>query len=240
MATFVLVHGAWGGAWYWERKLVPLLEAEGHRVIVPDLPGHGDDHAPVAEMTLESNARRVQEAIEGADEPVVLVGHSMGGMAVTQAAEYVPDQITRLVYVTAFLPGDGQSLPELAGALAGSDNVQPQLVVNEAEGTAGLKEDALVDLFYAECSKEDAEYAVGMFGIESLAAMGAPVHITEAGAERVPRAYVECLRDRAITIELQRHMQAARPCAPVLQIDTDHSPMLSRPDELAAHLLSLA
>ena len=240
MATFVLVHGAWGGAWYWQHKLVPLLEAEGHLVIAPDLPGHGDDRAPVAEMTLETNARRVQEAVEAADAPVVLVGHSMGGMAVTQAAEYVSDRIASLVYVAAFLPDDGQSLPELAAALGGADNVQPQLIVNEAEGTCLLREEALVGLFYEECSAEDAEFAVSRFGVESLAAMGAPAHITEGSAGRVPRAYIECLRDQAITIRLQRHMHAARPCSPVLQIDTDHSPMLSRPEELAAHLVALA
>jgi pimeloyl-ACP methyl ester carboxylesterase len=239
MATFVLVHGAWHGAWQW-RDVVPLLEAEGHRVLTPDLPGHGDDPAPVAEMTLESYARRVQETIEGAGEPVVLVGHSMSGMVVTQAAEYAARSITKVVYVSAFLPGDGQALVDLAGSFEGADNVQPSLIVDEASGTCTLAAAALVPLFYAECSDEDAAWACSRLVPEALAAFVAPVHLTSEAYGSLPRAYIECVRDGAITIGLQRHMVAARPCDPVLTIDTDHSPFLSRTRELADHLLALA
>jgi pimeloyl-ACP methyl ester carboxylesterase len=239
VATFVLVHGAWHGAWCW-RSFAPLLEAEGHRVLTPDLPGHGDDKAAVSEMTLESYARRVEQTIESASEPVVLVGHSMGGMVVTQAAEYAADRINRLVYVAAFLPGDGQSLVDLASSIEGADNVQPSLIVDEQAGTCTLADDALVGLFYAECSDEDARAAIARLRPEALAAFATPVHVTEAGVGRLPRAYVECVRDGAITIGLQRHMFGALPCDPVFSIDTDHSPFLSRPRELADHLLSLA
>ena len=106
MATFVLVHGAWHGGWCW-REIVPLLESAGHRVDALDLPGHGDNPAPVSEMTLDANARLVADRVEVVGEPVVLVGHSMGGVSITQAAELVPERIATLVYVTAFLPGDG-------------------------------------------------------------------------------------------------------------------------------------
>src|SRR6185295_9358385 len=117
------------------------LEAEGHRVITPELPGHGQDNAPVSEMTLENYARRVQEAIEAAGEPVVLVGHSMGGMVVTQAAEYAAPNIRKVVYLTAFLPGNGQALVDLAGSFEGADNVQPSLIVDEASGTCTIGDD---------------------------------------------------------------------------------------------------
>jgi pimeloyl-ACP methyl ester carboxylesterase len=234
VATFVLVHGAWHGAWCWH-KLTPLLEAEGHRVEAIDLPGHGEDRSPVSEMTLEGNASRIVERIDAVGEPVILLGHSMGGMSVTQAAEHVPDRISKLVYLAAFLPGDGQALPELAAG----DQVQANLIVNEAEGTLLVAEHALKDCFYGQCSDEDIAFAKSRLGPESLAAMLAPVHITEERAGRVPRAYIECLRDGAIVIDTQRSMQAARPCETVLQIDTDHSPFFSRPQELAEHLLAL-
>ncbi len=239
MATFVLVHGAWHGAWCWH-DIVPLLESEGHRVLVPDLPGHGDDHSPVAEMTLDSYARRVAETIEQATEPVVLVGHSMGGIVVTQAAELVPDRVARLVYVTAFLPADGQSLVDLAGSVEHGDNVQPNLVIDEHTGTCVVADSALVDVFYGECSDEQAADAIGRLVPESLAVVVTPVHVTSAGAGRIPRAYVECLRDGGLTIALQRSMHAALPCDPVVAIEADHSPFLSRPRELADHLLALA
>ena len=81
MATFVLIHGAWHGGWCW-RKVVPHLEAAGHTVIAPDLPSHGDDPTPAAEVTLDDYVRRVCEILDAQDEPVVLVGHSMGGLLV--------------------------------------------------------------------------------------------------------------------------------------------------------------
>ena len=239
MTTFVLVHGAWHGAWCWD-QIVPLLEGEGHTVLTPDLPGHGDDASPVSEMTLESYARRVQATLESAPEPAVLVGHSMGGMVVTQAAEYAPERIRRLVYLTAFLPADGQSLVDLAGSFEGADNVQPNLVVDEETGTCVVAEGAAEWLFYGECTPEAAAHAQSMLRPEALAAFPTPVRVSEAGAGSIPRAYIECLRDQAITHGLQRHMVERLPCDPVFSIDTDHSPFLSRPRELADHLLSLA
>jgi pimeloyl-ACP methyl ester carboxylesterase len=238
MATYVLVHGAMHGAWCWE-KVVPLLEGEGHRVIAVDLPGHGDDKTPVSGMTLEANAARIRDAIDEADEPVILVGHSMGGMAVTQAAELVPERIAKLVYVTAFLPNDGQSLPDL---VAGDpdDLVQKNLVVDETAGTGIVAEHALKEAMYEECSDDDIARTTSRLVPESLAAMGAPVSITEERAGTVPRVYIECVRDKAIPIRKQRLMHNTRGVDQVLEIDTDHSPFLSRPRELADHLLSLA
>jgi pimeloyl-ACP methyl ester carboxylesterase len=239
LTTFVLVHGAWHGAWCW-REITPLLETEGHTVLTLDLPGHGDDDSPVSAMTLESYARRVQEALESAAEPVVLVGHSMGGMVVTQAAEYVPDRVRRLVYLTAFLPGDAQALPDLASSFEGADNVQPNLVVDEQSGTCVVADGAAEWLFYGDCTPEATAYALSRLRPEALAAFGSPVHVSEAGAGAIPRAYIECARDQAITHALQQHMHERLPCDPVLSIDTDHSPFLSRPRELAEHLLTLA
>ncbi|HLY58890.1 MAG TPA: alpha/beta fold hydrolase, partial [Stellaceae bacterium] len=74
MSSFVLVHGAWHGKWCWE-KLVPLLEAAGHEVLAPDLPGMGDDRTP-ATLSLAAWADFVARRIEDCAEPVILVGHS--------------------------------------------------------------------------------------------------------------------------------------------------------------------
>lgn len=237
MASYVLVHGAWHGAWCWD-KVVPLLEAEGHAVAAVDLPGHGANPSDVAGMTLDAYGRAVAGAVEAAGEDAVLVGHSMGGMAITQAAEYVPERLAALVYVCAFLPGPGDSLMTLA------DNdpeaqVIPNLQVDEAAGLCEVAEEARLTCFYEECAPADAAAASARLGPESLAAFAAPAEITDEGAGSVRRIYVECLRDRAISIAKQREMHGARPCERVEAIDTDHSPFLSRPDELAAHLLSV-
>jgi pimeloyl-ACP methyl ester carboxylesterase len=237
MAAFVLVHGSWHNARCWDR-VVPLLEAEGHRVDAVDLPGHGAHAAPVSGMTLEANARHVADRVEAAGEPVVLVGHSMGGMSITQAAELVPERIAALVYVCAFLPADGQSLPQLAHDIP-DDLVQPNILADPDTGLCTVREEVRVPAFYGLCSPEDAAAAAAAQEPEALAVVGAPVSISEERNGSVRRVYVECLQDRAMPIAKQREMQAARPCDAVFRIDTDHSPFLSAPDELARALLAI-
>jgi pimeloyl-ACP methyl ester carboxylesterase len=239
MATFVLVHGAFAGGWCWE-TFAPLLEADGHTVDALDLPGHGNDPAPISEMTLENNARRVADHVEAASEPVVLVGHSMGGMSITQAAEVVPDRIAKLVYVAAFLPADGMTLPQLAAMEPNVDGVQANIVLDEEHGTCTIAAHALREVVYGECSDEAFAFAAARREPEALAAVGAPVRLTDARAGSVPRIYIECTRDRSIGIEKQRVMQALRPCEQVFTLDTDHSPYLSTPRELADCLLAVA
>lgn len=237
MSSYVLVHGAWHGAWCWD-KVVPLLEAEGHSAVAVDLPGHDVKPSDASGMTLRAYGRAVADAVEAAGEHVILVGHSMGGMAITQAAEYAPVHIGALVYVCAFLPGPGDSLMTLA------DNdpeaqVLPNLQVDERAGLCEVAPEARVTCFYEECDPAEAAAASARLVPESLAAFSTPAAITEARAGSVRRIYVECVRDRAISIAKQREMLAAPPCERVETMDTDHSPFLSRPDELAAHLLSV-
>ena len=107
MSTYLLVHGAWHGAWCWQR-VTPRLQAQGHTVLSPDLPGSGEDKTPIQDVTLKAYADRICAVIDGVPEPVVLVGHSLGGMTITQSAEYRPDKIKVLVYVCAFLLRNGE------------------------------------------------------------------------------------------------------------------------------------
>src|SRR5690242_4856292 len=106
MATFVMAHGAWHGGWCWT-KVVPLLERAGHAAIAPDLPGHGADTTPAREVTLQAYTDRVCQVALAQAEPVVLVGHSMGGLVISQAAEQCPEAMRTLVYITAFLLPNG-------------------------------------------------------------------------------------------------------------------------------------
>ena len=103
---FVLVHGAWHGAWCWE-KVLPLINAAGHAVDTIDLPGLGEDKTAIADVTLDSYVSAVTDLIETIGKPVVLVGHSMGGMVITQVAEKIADKVDTLIYLTAFSPKNG-------------------------------------------------------------------------------------------------------------------------------------
>jgi pimeloyl-ACP methyl ester carboxylesterase len=236
MARILLVHGAFGRAANWDR-VVPGLSAAGHDVEAIDLPGQGDDPTPVAEATLDKYAERVCEAL-ASGPPAVLVGHSMGGMVITQAAARCPEAIERLVYVAAFLPADGESLidltqrPEAAG-----DAVQSGLVVDGDPPVATMPPEAAREGLMHCCDDEAAAWAQSLRGSQPVAPFTHPVRIDGGEAfEALPRAYVTCLQDRAIKPALQRLMFERAGCDPVLEIDTDHSVWASRPDVLAAAL----
>lgn len=238
MATFVLVHGSWHGAWCWHRVL-PALTNLGHRVLATDLPGHGDDQTPAAKVTLRGCAEAVGAVVEAAAEPVVLVGHSFGGVVITQVAEMVPDRIRRLVYLSAYLPGNRDSLSRLAAAE--KDNPVSTRLVRTPDNNALLLDRATAPEFlYGDCPPEDVALALRRLRAEPVTPLVSPVAITEERAGRVPRAYIECLKDPAIPLWLQRQMQAARPCAPVLSLPTGHSPFFAAPGALAALLDRLA
>ena len=112
MARFVLVHGAFSGAWIWG-PLIDDLKAAGHSVDAFDLPDLGDDDTPVSEVTLDGCAVRLGEVLATNSEPAIVVGNSMGGVIATQGAARCPERVAALVYVSAFLPKDGQSLLDL-------------------------------------------------------------------------------------------------------------------------------
>jgi pimeloyl-ACP methyl ester carboxylesterase len=238
MAGFVLIHGGWAGGWVWE-KVVPLLTGAGHRVTAPDLPAHGDDQTQATEITLDTYVDRVTEILDDQPEPVVLVGHSSGGVIITQAAERCPERIRRLVYTCAYLPADGQSLLDL-GQSDPDQLILPNLVFSADGATAMVNPDAVRDALFADCSADDHERFNGRIRPEPLAVAATPVKTTPDRFGTVPRAYIECSHDRGISIGLQRRMCAATPCSPVIAMDTGHMPMYAAPDTLARHLVALA
>ena len=237
MSTYVLIHGAWHGGWCW-RKVVPLLEANGDRVFAPDLPGNGDDRTATGAVTLKSYADRICEIAIAQSEPVILAGHSMGGIAITQAAENCGSHIRALVYICAFLPRNGDSLLTWASQDQGS-MVNPSTTHLRADGTIGFKPEHSREAFYGNCTDEDAAFARSRVAAQPGAPFGTPVETTAENWGRVPRYYVECARDRAITLKLQREMQKYSPCRQTFSIDTDHSPFLSAPEQLADILLRI-
>jgi pimeloyl-ACP methyl ester carboxylesterase len=242
MARIVLVHGAFGGAWCWE-PVIPGLEEAGHTVQALDLPGSGEDTTPVAEVTLDAYADRVCEVL-AQGPPAVLVGHSMGGVVVTQAAARSPQLVDSLVYVAAFAPADGQSLLDLTQLPEGaSDQVQANLVVDGDPPVATMPAGAARVAIYGCASDDAAAEAVRKRGPQPVAPFTQPVRIpdeTRAEFERLPRAYVTCLQDLAIPAALQHRMYVAAGCDPVIELDTDHAPMVSRTDKLISILDQLA
>lgn len=114
MATIVIVHGMWSGGWYFQ-PTARLLREAGHEVFTPTLTGVGERvHLGSPEVGLETHVRDVVNVLEFEDlREVVLVGYSFGGVVVTAVADRVPERVARIVYLDAWIPGDGQAVADL-------------------------------------------------------------------------------------------------------------------------------
>jgi pimeloyl-ACP methyl ester carboxylesterase len=235
MATFVLVHGSWHGSWCWY-KVKELLEKEGHQVRAVDLPGL--EQKPAADITLQDYVDCVLREIDDLPGEITLVGHSRGGIVISQAAEHRPEKIKKLVYLTAYLIPPNQSM--LAIALSDVNSlIGPNLEFNELEGWHRLKGEVLKETLYGDCSEEDFNLAVASLRLEPNGPLVTPLNLTEENYGRIPRVYISCLKDRGLTPELQKKMYMALACEKVIEMDTSHSPFFSRPDELVSHLIGI-
>lgn len=229
--TYVLVHGAWHGKWSWT-KLQSELEARGHKTIAIDLPGHGDDTTPLQEVTMASYVEKVGAVLQAQNEKVVLVGHSMGGLVISQVAEQYGEKIESLVYVAAFLPQNGEFLLSIEGR--NPNPTVPQALIPSADQSyLDLDSTKITELFYQDCSAADIAFAKARISAQPAAPLVTPVSITSEKFGKLPRFFVECTNDQAINIALQRDMYTATPCQKVYSLASGHSPFFSMPASLA-------
>ena len=237
MTQFLLIHGAFHGAWCW-CKTVAELEKRGHRAKAIDLPGQGDDHTPLANVTLDTMVDKIIAEMADLPGKVVLVGHSLGGIPITTTGEKVPDRVKALVYLSAFLPQDGEALFDIEGR--NPKPVVPVSMTFDAERISGtIMPDKVQEIFYHDCSDADIADAKAKLRPQALAALMTKVHITPERFGRIPRVYVECTEDRALSIAMQRDMIAKSPPVDVRSLSASHSPFLSMPDKLADALADL-
>jgi hypothetical protein len=146
------------------------------------------------------------------------------------------------VYVTAFLLGDGEALmPTLSAEGAGSELLVPgALEIDEAAMVARVPADAARRAFYNSCARADADWAVERLSDQALTPSVTPLAMTPERFGSVPRSYVLCKQDRAITPVFQREMAKRGECQQVFEIEADHSPFLSAPEALAETLDTVA
>lgn len=240
MATFILIHGSWHGGWCFD-PVRAILEGAGHDVIAPDLPGMGGDEAALRAVTLQGWADFVAGLCRGATQrPVVLAGHSRGGLVVSQAAETAPAAIDALVYICAMMLPDGMSramFKDMEGP-----NPSFDAIIAPVHGGAGtvVDPDGAREVFAQLSPPNLVTAAMARLVAEPPSPRAAPLRLTAERFGALPRTYVECTADRTIPIASQRRMQALVPGADIVTLDADHSPYLSRPAELAAALIAAA
>ncbi|MCI2400259.1 alpha/beta fold hydrolase [Aliiroseovarius subalbicans] len=229
MSEFLLVHGTGHGAWCF-RDLIPALEACGHTARAIDLPAHGQDQTPIGDATLDSYAQAILGAI---DTPVTLVGHSMGGFPITQAAWLAPEKVRRLIYLCAYVPAPGKSLVDMRRAW-------PEQPLADAFDTAPDRQSfsfkpALVrEKLYQDCPPEVVDYARAQLCAEPAKPSLTPV----GGTPDVPRSYIRCTKDQTIPPAYQTVMSEG--CDERFDLSTGHSPFFADPAGLAALLARIA
>ena len=235
MKNYHLVHGAWHGSWCFN-KLVPMLEGHGSRVYLCDLPGHYMNKADFSKITLSTYVKHVCDFIEkNIDGEVILVGHSMGGMVISQVAENLPGKISNLVYITAFVPGRDSSLVD-EEKISKRPTVSLKMSIDMDNFAIKLPKEDCASLFYNQCNREDVKFALSKIQDQPLLAFNSKVSLGE-NFDRVHKTYIECVNDAAILIEDQRRMN--RVCHKIVTIDSDHSPFFCATEELATALLSV-
>ncbi|GII80652.1 hypothetical protein Sru01_56340 [Sphaerisporangium rufum] len=223
----VFVHGACvrDGAWWWSR-VAALLGERGVASEAVALPSCGEDgRAPgTGGPGLADDVAAVRRVLAGGG-PVTAVGHSYGGVVITEAAAGVPE-VTGLLYIAAFLPEPGESL-----ATFGGGEVPPYLDP-AADGTFGVRREMLQDLFLQDCDEAAVTGAEARLARQSLHATTEPVQA--AAWRQVPATYLVCADDRATPPAVQR-AQAAR-AGRVVEVPAGHHPFLSRPELVAREL----
>lgn len=227
MNGMVLVHGGYHGAWCWD-DVLPKLDLPA---VAVDLPGRGPRPASGV-VTIDQCVDAVlEEADKASLDRFLLVGHSLGGLTITETANRAPSRVSRVVYLAALAPKPGQTLfdiffPDGGGPEIGDPaGVQPLLDESIAHQMfSGDIDDAAFAKVHAQCVPE----VNGLF----LA--------TVSGYSDVPATYVRCTRDAAVTLAMAENMVANVGTYDVIDLDSDHDAMISHPTEVAAVLNELA
>lgn len=238
MKTFILIHGSWHSAWNWH-KVLPLLRKQGHEAIALDLPGMGRDKTPINEVTMRSTVEKICAVIDSIDGSVILVGHSKNGIMVSQVAEYRPDKIEKAVYLAAYLVPNGKTQREYSAQDTGGI-LKPYVTIHETLRATTLQPEIYKEGLYHDCDDDITELANLLLSHEPIESGMTPLRLTDENFGRVPRVYIECTEDRAVTPFIQQKMYTETPCERVYKMQTSHSPFFSRPQELTDILCEIA
>jgi pimeloyl-ACP methyl ester carboxylesterase len=236
MASFVLVHGAWHGAWCWSR-LLPLLRGAGHVAHAVTLTGVGDRaHLRSPGIRLATHVQDVLGLIDAEElEALTLVGHSYGGIVITGVADALlkrpASPLRRLVYVDAVVPHPGESW---------SSGHSPETVATRIAAAAASGDDSLPppDASVYGLAGADRDWVNRRQTAQPFGVYQDPLDFDAERVAGLPRCFVDCRRPALATIAAMRQRVRAEPGWRVIEMDTGHDPMVSEPELLAQHLLS--
>lgn len=238
MKTFVLIHGSWHSAWNWH-KVVPLLEMQGHKAIAIDLPGMGKDKTPIEKVFMKDTVEKICQLIDSIDGKVILVGHSKNGIMISQAAEYRPQKIEKLIYLAAYLIPNGKTQQEYSVQDTGG-LLKPYVIRHPETNSHTLQPAIYKEGLYHDCDDDINQMAKCILSNEPVESGTAVLQLTNTNFGSVPRYYIECTADRAVTPFIQQLMYTETPCKKVYSMDSSHSPFFSKPIELCSIFTEIA
>lgn len=221
-STYVLVHGAWGGAWQF-KNTEAKLEEQGNKVYRVNMTGLGERyHLAGPDIDLNTHIKDVVNTILFEQlENIILMGHSYGGMVITGVADSLPDRIQKLVYLDAFVPEDGESAFSLVGQREDSSLIQQ---VENGYIEAAWARDTTV-------FPRDVPHPA--------ATLASPIRLKNPGRLSIPSTYI-------FTYEGEKEKDAFYPFSvrakgygwKVVDFEADHNPQVKKLDELVEILLN--
>lgn len=236
--SFVLVHGAFADESAWSAVRNEL--AIHGDVQVVNLPAHGIDLTDPKRVQLSDYTKAVKDALNKVPGKAILVGHSMAGMVVSQVAEEMPNKIDKLVYVSAYLPQNGNTMLDLANQDAQSE-VGPNFVLSEDQTTATIKKDFIPPAICADCPDYMKEVLVKYHKPEPTAPMAEPVKLTDRNFGSIPKYYIHTTKDKAVGYDLQKKMvQQNGSVKKTFTMDTSHLPFVVQPQQFIEILNSIS
>ena len=229
--TILVAHGAWSAGWVW-KKMHPLMTAAGHRLITPTQTGLGErEHLATPAVDLETHIQDLLGVIKHEElNDFVLLGHSYGGMVATGVADRVPERISQLIYLDAFVPRDGQSLLDLQGPDAARGMRER---VKAGDGWRVAPNPPPPDT-----PPDDLKWIQAHRMSQPLKCFDTPVRLKNGDA-KLPRAYIYALRRPPADPFKAFAERAKQERWDYREIDASHSPHVTAPEALAALLGSV-
>ncbi len=230
--TILVAHGAWSAGWAW-KKMHPLMTAAGHRLITPTQTGLGErEHLASPAVDLETHIQDLLGVIKHEElSHFVLIGHSYGGMVATGVADRVPDLVTKLIYLDAFVPKDGQALVDLMSPAAAR-------ALRESAAKTGDGWRVPSNPPPPDTSAEDLKWIQAHRLPQPLKCFETPVKLRN-GDTKIPRAYIYAKRATPADTFRVFADRAKKEQWDYREIDASHSAHVTAPDALASLLGSI-
>lgn len=226
MFSLIFLHGALLGGWVWQ-EVAPIFKRAGYEVMTPDLAGRGGETKGV---TLQTHIDLVAPLVEKAKYPVVLVAHSMSGIVASQLAEIYSSKIKKIIFVSAYLPQNGESLETIFEGYFG-----PLVYDKESMSIKmglQLKVEDLINVSFSDCPDKMKQMVRDKAVSEPIIPSLEKISLTPAKYGAVSKAFIKLPKDKVIPIELQNIMINKAGISEVEEMGTGHAPFCAAPEKL--------